>query len=389
MEHSIVALVPDVAARPLSRGNLSTVPTWGQLNALCPDQPFVDQPSAAFCSGVLVDWDLVLTSGHCVDIVPRRNLRVVFNYFFRDPGELALTRGDIYTVDEVVLARDDQNAAPERLDYGWLRLSEPARLPHVPAAVRTQIPELALGDGIVAINAGGGVPLKFDSGGRVRDLRAGLDDYFVADTDTSEGSSGGPAFNEDFALVGTLARGAPDFVRTSSGCAASDHEENPGLAREQFTYVARSVEGLCQVDPDRWFCDSSCKDGCEPPPSPDVLSEVAGGCAVSERGPASAAASALYATAWGAVLLAAALRRRAASRPTRPGAQSIDRPTRDATLLYIEASICKVYLHGGAAVLARSDRSGLEERSRRVAHGCPACGKDGPGVQLRRPLDEL
>ena len=315
MEQSIVALVPDVAARPLSRGNLAAVPTWGELNDLCPDQPFVDQPSAAFCSGVLVDWDLVLTSGHCVDIVPLRNLRVVFNYFFNDPGQLALTRADIYTVDAVVRARDDQNEAHERIDYGWLRLSEPVRLPHAPAAVRPHVPELALGDGILAINAGGGVPFKFDSGGRVRDLRAGLDDYFVADTDTSEGSSGGPAFNEEFALLGTLARGAPDFVQTSAGCAATDREENPRFAREQFTYVARSVEGLCEVDADRWFCDSSCDEGCDPPPSPHLLSQVAGGCAVSQLRPAREGSSARGpSAAGGALLLAAALRRRAAAR---------------------------------------------------------------------------
>jgi hypothetical protein len=196
-----------------------------------------------------------------------------------------------------------------------LRLSEPVRLPHVPAAVRTQTPELAVGDGIVAINAGGGVPFKFDGGGRVRDLRPGLDDYFVADTDTSEGSSGGPAFNEELALVGTLARGAPDFVQTSSGCAATDHEEDPRLAREQFTYVARSVEGLCEVDPDRWLCDSSCEDDCEPPPSPTVLSEVAGGCDLSRLGRASANSSVRgLSVAWGALLLAAALRRRAIAR---------------------------------------------------------------------------
>jgi hypothetical protein len=169
----------------------------------------------------------------------------------------------------------------------------------------------------VAINAGGGVPFKFDSGGRVRDLRPGQDDYFVADTDTSEGSSGGPAFNEDFALVGTLARGAPDFIQTRAGCFTTDREPDPDLAREQFTYVARSVEGLCEVDPARWFCDSSCEDGCEPPPAPNALSEVAGGCALSELGPASAGSSALRPTAWGALLLAAALRRRAAIRAWR------------------------------------------------------------------------
>jgi hypothetical protein len=268
MQESIVALVQDAAARELSRGNVAMVPTWGELNDLCPDEPFVDQPSAAFCSGVLVDWDLVLTSGHCVDVLPLANMRVVFNYYFEQPGELALTRNDVYRVAEVVLARDDQSRSEERLDFGWLRLAEPVRPPHFPAAVRTRPPEVELGDGIIAINAGGGIPFKFDAGGQVRDLRTGSDDYFVADTDTSEGSSGGAAFDAEHLLVGTLARGAPDFILTSDGCVATDREQNPRLAREQFTYAYRSVAALCEVDPERWLCDSSCEMGCEPPPPP-------------------------------------------------------------------------------------------------------------------------
>src|SRR6185295_1876539 len=40
LQQSIVALVPDVAARQLLREDLGTVPTWGELNDLCPDEPF-------------------------------------------------------------------------------------------------------------------------------------------------------------------------------------------------------------------------------------------------------------------------------------------------------------------------------------------------------------
>ena len=305
MEESIVALVPASAARMLSRGDVTGVPTWGELTALCPGEPFLNQPSAAFCSGVLVDWDLVLTSGHCVDILPLNDWRVVFNYYFKEPGELALTRDDVYRVKEVILAKDDQSRADVRLDFGWLRLDSPVRPPHFPAAVRTRAPEVELGEAIVAINAGGGVPFKLDAGGHVRDLRTGSDDYFVADTDTSEGSSGGPAFNSERVLVGTLARGAPDFVNTSDGCVTTDREQNPRLAREQFTYAYRSVAALCEVDPTRWLCDSSCETGCEPPPAPAPDSND--GCTL-RREPASSPAAGLLSCA--GVLLGAALRRR-------------------------------------------------------------------------------
>jgi hypothetical protein len=305
MEQSIVALAPDGAARQLSRGDLDAVPTWGEVNDLCSDEPFFDQPSAAFCSGVLVDWDLVLTSGHCVDIIPLSRLRVVFNYYFQQPGDLAVTRDDVYRVAEVIVARDDQSSSGERLDFGWLRLAQPVRAPHRPALVRTRPPEVALGDSIIAINAGGGVPFKLDAGGRVRDLRAGPNDYFVADTDTSEGSSGGAAFDDERLLVGTLARGAPDFVATSAGCVATVREENPRLAREQFTYAYRSVTGLCDVEPDLWLCDSSCETGCEPPPAPEPIDNASDGCTLSAASGARTPASFTC-----AILLAAALRRR-------------------------------------------------------------------------------
>jgi hypothetical protein len=311
MQQSIVALATDVAAQQLIRGDLATFPTWGEVNDLCPDEPFADQPSAAFCSGVLVDWDLVLTSGHCVDIVALSKLRVIFNYYFQQPGDLAVTRNDVYRVAEVIVARDDQSSSGERLDFGWLRLSQPVRSPHRPAPVRTQAPEVALGDSIIAINAGGGLPFKLDAGGRVRDLREGSNDYFVADTDTSEGSSGGAAFDDNLVLVGTLARGAPDFTTTSAGCVTSAREEDPRLAREQFTYADRSVAGLCGVEPDLWLCDSSCEeDGCEPPAVPVPLHDASDGCTLSVNSGSRTPASLTCVTA----LLAAALRRRQARR---------------------------------------------------------------------------
>lgn len=295
MEQSVVALVPAVLARPLTRGDLDVLSTWEENHDLCAGEPFGDQPAAAFCTGVLVDWDLVLTSGHCVNVFPLPQVRAVFGFYFREPDELALTNRDVHRVAEVLVARDDQGPLQERLDYAWLRLAEPVSPPRFPVALRARAAGVAVGDAIVAINAGGGVPIKHDGGGRIRDLRDGVNDYFVADTDTSEGSSGGPAFDQELKLVGTLARGAPDYVPTAEGCTRTDRESDPALAREQFTYAFRSVEGLCEVDPERWLCDPSC-DECEVPPPPLRGSEE--GCtlappAASSRGRMSGALLAL------------------------------------------------------------------------------------------------
>ena len=66
---SIVALIDQ------SILDLCTDPNDVQINAatledaysLCPSEAFLDQPTAASCSGTLIDDDLVLTAGHCVE----------------------------------------------------------------------------------------------------------------------------------------------------------------------------------------------------------------------------------------------------------------------------------------------------------------------------------
>lgn len=281
-EEFAVALMPRSTSELLELGAVSQVPTWGEANGLCDDEPFAEEPAAAFCSGVLVDWDLVLTSGHCVDFLPLESYRVVFGYYYAAPGELAVSPADVYEPAEVLLARADGQNPGERLDFAWLRLRERVRLPHRPAAVNTAPPGPALGAPVISIGAGGGAPLKLDAGGRVRNVRPGIDDYFVADTDTSEGSSGGGIFDADLALLGTLARGAPDYVETGAGCRVTARESDPALAREQFTFVHRAVEALCAMDASRALCDPSCEQPCasaaRPPDPPERADE---GCTLS------------------------------------------------------------------------------------------------------------
>jgi hypothetical protein len=266
LEQSAVALMTGSAATAVIDGRLELLPTWGQVNALCDDQPFVDQPSAAFCSGVLVDWDLVLTSGHCVDVVRLDQLRVAFGYYYDAAGELAMVEDDIYAVERVVTTRRDPGApddGAERLDYAWIQLAEPVRAPHRPAPVYTAERAVSEGDPVISIGAGGGVPLKWDDGGSVQYSRPDFDDYFIANTDTSQGSSGGGVFDRGLAVVGSLARGAADFSLTSNGCFVTNVESDPAQALEQFTYVHRALEGLCAVGSDSILCSAECGEPCD------------------------------------------------------------------------------------------------------------------------------
>jgi len=285
----------DSAAAALTSGHVGALPTWSDVNGLCDGEPFAEQPAAAFCSGVLVDWNLVLTSGHCVNAVPPQNLRVAFDYYYSAEGELAMTEDDVYAVERVVVSQRDEaspNDAGERLDFAWIELETSALPPHRPAATYTRSRGADVSDRVISIGAGGGVPIKWDEGGRVRYTRAEFDDYLIADTDTSQGSSGGGLFDEDLVVLGSLARGAADFVRTETGCYVTSTESDPSEAREQFTYVHRAVEALCDADSSSILCNPSCSEPCDAgalePLAPEASSDDSG-CTlargVRSRGP--------------------------------------------------------------------------------------------------------
>lgn len=287
LEQFTVALMADSAAAALTNGYVGELPTWSEVNGLCDGEPFGDQPAAAFCSGVLVDWNLVLTSGHCVSALPLGNLRVAFDYFYRNEGELAISADDVYAVKRVVVARRDDptpNDAGERLDFAWIELARPALPPHRPAPSYTRSRGASESDRVISIGAGGGVPIKWDEGGRVRYTRSEFDDYLIADTDTSQGSSGGGIFDENLAVLGSLARGAADFVRTEAGCYVTSTEGDPSAAREQFTYVHRAVEALCATGSTSILCNPECAEPCDAgaldPLEPDSAGGDAG-CALA------------------------------------------------------------------------------------------------------------
>jgi hypothetical protein len=273
-----VALVPNSYGPPL----VTMAPELGPALGLCPGEPFANQPAAAFCSGVLIDQDIVLTAGHCVRLFALTDFSVVFGYYYAAPGHLASTDADVYEPVEILAEALDPEGATPRLDYALLRIHPPVAPPHAPARVYVRPSPLALGDPLLFIGAGGGVPLKLDSGGRVQDPRAAEGDYFLADTDTSAGASGGGAFDERSALVGILARGGTDYAPTSAGCLATVHVANGSSAQEAFTYAGRAVQALCAQQPSASsLCRSDCGDPCEATSSRD--SPRSGGCSVLGR----------------------------------------------------------------------------------------------------------
>lgn len=284
MASSLVAFVPKVWLRASPVGLAPDVPTWGTDDGLCADEPFADQPAAAFCSGVLVDWDLVLTAGHCLRLLAPEDFAAVFDYHYQAPRQLAVSDGDVFDVVDIISEALDPASSEPRLDYGWVRLGRPVAPPRRPVSLHVHSPSLRLGDPIVSIGTGGGVPMKLDAGGVVRALREPWADYFIADTDTSHGSSGAAAFDAQLALLGVFVRGGDDSVLTPSGCNRTIRQPDGAVAEEQFTYAFRAVEGLCAQSPSvSSLCRTDCGDPCRALDPPARVES--GGCSVSAAPP--------------------------------------------------------------------------------------------------------
>jgi len=190
----------------------------GAAQNLCTTERFRTDPAAAYCSGTLIDDDLVLTAGHCLEAIPCDKTRFVFNYYRTSATTLQpVTTADIFSCQSVVTMRHaDENG--RNLDYAIVRLDRPATPRFTPAPIRAWSSGLPVNQSVTVIGSGSGIPFKIDSGGAVSDARPGALDYFVANTDTFEGNSGSGVYeNSGNTLAGILVRGAKDYVLNSTG----------------------------------------------------------------------------------------------------------------------------------------------------------------------------
>ncbi|MFT5353777.1 MAG: hypothetical protein ACI9KE_000977, partial [Polyangiales bacterium] len=91
-----------------------------QAQRLCSTERFLEQPAIANCSGTLIDFDLVLTAGHCVTSQAAcQGTSFVFDYYYEDDGprkEIDLNE-DVYSCAELVTQELGGG-----LDYAVVRL---------------------------------------------------------------------------------------------------------------------------------------------------------------------------------------------------------------------------------------------------------------------------
>ncbi|MBT8468181.1 MAG: serine protease [Deltaproteobacteria bacterium] len=256
-EQSIVALIPSfrISREPNGTYSLFTI-SLKDARDLCEGELFGDQPTAASCSGVLIDDDLVLTAGHCIDErTPCDSYSFVFNYRYAQPNVLAAIRDDdVYSCQRVV---SQASAAPGAWapDFAVIQLDRPVQGDHAPAVIRPAS-ALAEQEPLSMIGFGSGLPAKIDDGGSVADPRAAELDFFVANLDAFQGHSGSATFDSQNRLAGILIGGrAPDYVTFENVDCARVSVYEDSQAGELVHNIAPIVAALCE---DGWQAQDLC-----------------------------------------------------------------------------------------------------------------------------------
>lgn len=198
------------------------------IDKLCAGERFRAQPSASFCSGVLVAPDILLTAGHCVAAVPCESIRVVFSYELdapdRDP--LHVDPGDVYQCAEVLAQNHNFSG-----DYAAIRLDRIV-------SNRRPVPlrksgEPAAGTPLTLVGHPVGWPKKIAVGGKIRGAYGPA--MLLASLDAYGGNSGSPVFNsETLELEGLEVNGETDFSQ-EGGCLASKKCPDDGCLGEKLT----------------------------------------------------------------------------------------------------------------------------------------------------------
>lgn len=222
-----------------------SAPSLAEVDNVCPEEPFANQPALGDCSGTLVAPALVLLAAHCIPggCPPEA---FVLAPAYEGPGQAApMGPGDVRRCAEVVLLRtvDDLDVAIVALDSPFER--------GVAVPTRPLGEPLQVGEAVTLLGFPRGVPAKAAPGAVL-----GIEgNRFSTNVDAFEGNSGGGIFDGQGRLVGHLSKGNADFVRAGD-CNVSQVLPGDGSQRaEQAVLWSSTLTVACQTRRDLFDCD--------------------------------------------------------------------------------------------------------------------------------------
>ena len=263
---SILAMFDSQSLQISSDGSVSIRGgTLSQRYRLCTDQRYRNQIAASSCSATLIDNDIIVTAGHCIESQAECETKsFVFGYLMDNADRLAaINREQVFSCQQLL----SQINTPA-LDYAFVKLDR-AVDPAIgePSPVIQSTEPLSQGEPLVMMGFPSGLPLKVDNGGFVSDPRGATPplNYFKGTVDAFGGNSGSGVFNAAGEQVGILVRGETDYVQSGRCNVVNELSEDrgPGDDAEEITYLSRALSALCDSGyPSEVLCGQSLRGLC-------------------------------------------------------------------------------------------------------------------------------
>ena len=202
---------------------------------ICPNEPFIRQPTAAFCTGFLVGPDVIATCGHCISSEELSYVTVVFGYVMDDAYTPVLTfdESQIYYCQEIIAREGGMS------DWTLVRLDREV-IDHEPLPVRYN-GYMDKDQRLLIIGHPLGLPRKHADGA----LRRSDDGfpYFWANVDSFAGNSGSPVINAYTFVVEGINRSGPPSWDLSGDCyRARSYPDDRGHSELGWQKIVRSTE---------------------------------------------------------------------------------------------------------------------------------------------------
>ncbi|XXF80152.1 serine protease [Myxococcaceae bacterium GXIMD 01537] len=233
--HSTPVLWKGVTAVP-SAADVS-YPTLTMAENLCPTERFRNDPIIASCSGVLIDNDLVLTAGHCIDAsLGCSYWKWVFNYYRTSDTTMApITADDVFTCSQIVLRTQTTD-----VDYAIVRLDRPATPRFTPARIAYGRNAFVPGHPVAMIGSSDRTPLKIDAAGQL--AWPDTDNPWTS-LDTFPANSGSAVYSrEGYTVTGVVFAAIAPYYESNGTCNVA----RTTTSRGAMFYAMRPIlETLC------------------------------------------------------------------------------------------------------------------------------------------------
>ena len=185
--------------------------THGEKNDLCPEVPFIDQPTPVRCSGFLVFYnDMALTAGHCQkNTWECKNTYFVFDFAkqWENQSEYDIPASNVYKCKEIIAHEKTYQG-----DFALVRLDRQVK-DRSPLEFRRH-GTVSLGEKLTLIGHPAGLPSKIAEG-FVKEVNPPYE--FYASVDASMGNSGSAVINNKTGLLeGLLVSGVKDYKSKGS-----------------------------------------------------------------------------------------------------------------------------------------------------------------------------